>query len=125
VREATQRERAVEGRNAEGLTEKVILSSLSPEAPFKSKITKLLIVLGIVFLIGLLKDFFNPQSNSTIPLTKINQLTAASLPLQTDSAFTDGAEQEKARLLEAVEQSLIEVVEPKGIAAKIKGRIKN
>lgn len=85
----------------------------------------MLIVLGIVFLIGLLKDFFNPQSNSTIPLTKINQLTAPSLPLQTDSAFTDGAEQEKARLLEAVEQSLIEVVEPKGIATKIKERIKS
>jgi hypothetical protein len=86
-------------------------------------LTKLLILLGIVFLFGLLRDVLSPQISSALPLAKMNQLIA-SCPLRESSSSYDAPEEkEKAKALDAIELSLTDVVENRGFVARIKERI--
>lgn len=47
----------------------------------------------------------------------------ASCPLKSSPSFADGSEEDKAKTLEAIELSLVAVVEHNGIAARIKERV--
>jgi hypothetical protein len=85
----------------------------------KSKLTKLLILLGIIFLFGLIKDAFAPQSGSSVPLAKMSQLAGTNCPLKGES-FTDSPLEDKAKVMAAIEQSLMEAVEPKSLTVRWK-----
>ncbi len=85
----------------------------------KSKLTRLLILLGIIFLFGLIKDTFAPQASSSVPLAKMTQLAAINCPDKTNP-FTPTPLEDNAKVMAAIEQSLVEVVEPKGLTVRWK-----
>ena len=92
----------------------------------KSKFTRLLILLGIIFLFGLIKDVFNSNPE---PLTKTNQNKLASFDIKTDPFYSSDLGEGKNQIIDSIEESLTEVVENKGIVARIKqkltGHLKN
>lgn len=87
----------------------------------KSKFTRLLILLGIIFLFGLIKDVFN--SSNPEPLTKNNQNKLASFDIKTDPFYSPDLGEGKNQIMDSIEESLTEVVENRGIVARIKQKI--
>lgn len=63
----------------------------------KNKFTKLLILLGVVFLIGLLKDIFKVPSNNSI--IKISEMEPESMVVKMKS-YPEFYESEKKMLME-------------------------
>lgn len=58
----------------------------------KNKMTKLLILLGIIFLFGIVKDIFNSSSSSgSLTLPKMNEMKTNSYELKKDAFFNEAS----------------------------------
>jgi len=83
----------------------------------------MLIIFGIIFLFGLIKDIFNHNQSSNSPLTKITESESNSLSLKNEPLFLAQSEQERLRIIESIEGPLTSVIEDKSIVDKIQEKI--
>jgi hypothetical protein len=103
----------------EQLKQSLLAKAKRENQPAASKISKMLIFLGIICLLGLIRDIFLPKDNLPTPIAKITEpLPESPLALKKGLAYLDHFE-EKGRMLEMIEAPLVEMFE-ESMADKLK-----
>lgn len=106
----------------EKLRQQVEINKQQSNGILTNRVTQLLILLGVVFLFGVIRDIFKPQP-ARLPIVALTHHKPTSLDTRVearDSGFLGQSEEERQRILESIEGPLEEIMEDRSLLGKVK-----